>query len=100
MLRVSPLPCSRLVIAIARFASLHASLNQGASVFPHLFGFRGVVIVIFFTTPVATASSKINYSTCVALSLLLAYTLSTIALKFLIKPLFPVTSFHFYADVA
>jgi hypothetical protein len=54
-------------------------VNQGASVLPHLLGFRGVVIVIFFTTPAATASSKINFSTWFALSSLLIYIFSTIA---------------------
>jgi hypothetical protein len=43
-------------------------LNHGAIVFPHLFGFRGGVNWIFFTTPASTACSKISCSTAAALS--------------------------------
>jgi hypothetical protein len=49
-------------------ASRHDSLNHGANVLPHLFGFLGVVLTILLTTPASTAYSRRKRSTFAALS--------------------------------
>jgi hypothetical protein len=48
-------------------ASLHSSVNQGASVLPHLLGFLGWVVTIFLTTPAVVAYYNMNSSTAAAL---------------------------------
>jgi hypothetical protein len=67
-MRSSPFPYNFFASANAFLASLHSSLNQGAKVFPHLFGFFGYFISILFTTPACTAYCTIYSSTAAALS--------------------------------
>jgi hypothetical protein len=54
-IRWSPFPNYRLASFNYFFASLHSSLNHGVSVFPHLLGFLGIVVLMAFTTYAVTA---------------------------------------------
>lgn len=60
------LPKVRCAILCARFASLHASLNQGANCLCHLLGLCAYLIYTFFTTPTSTAVSNKKISTASA----------------------------------
>jgi hypothetical protein len=100
ILRGSCLPYILFAYAISLFAFLHCSVNQGASVFPHLLGFLGVVGVISRTTPALTASYNMNASTAAALSVLLLVESDTRAENLLVKSSVAVYSVHFYAEVA
>ena len=93
-------PCYLFALAILCLASLHTSVNHGARVFPHLFGFFGDVIVISLTTPALTASYSKKLSTFSARSALLMETSSTRVVSLWINSDYPVCSVHFYADVA
>ena len=100
ILPVSFLPCNLLACAISRFSFLHVSLNHGASVLPHLFGFFGVDMRISLTTPAFTASYSKNISTAAARSSLLravSFTRSLNSFKNFYDPVYVV---HCYADVA
>ena len=68
---LSPFPYYFLASASYFFASLHSSLNHGASVFPHLLGFFGTAVFISFTTCARTAYCSMHSSTAAALSSLL-----------------------------
>jgi hypothetical protein len=94
------LPYDLLALAIALLASLHFSVNHGASVLPHLLGFFGLVILISLTTPALTASSSIKFSTAEALSVLFRALSATRAVNLVLKSSESVYSVHFYADVA
>ena len=83
-----------------RLASLQASVNHGANVFPHLLGFFGAVMFISLTTPAVTASYKMKLSTVAARFSLLMDVSATRVVSFATKPYYPVYSVHFYADVA
>jgi hypothetical protein len=100
ILLLSFLPYDRLVLAITLLASLHFSVNHGASVFPHLLGFFGLVMVISLTTPALTASSNRKFSTAAALSVLFLDLSATRAVNLVLKSSESVYSVHFYADVA
>jgi hypothetical protein len=100
VLCVLSLPYTFLARCISRLASLHSSVNHGASVFPHLFGFFGVDILISLTTPASTASYNMNYSTAAALSSLLLSVLFTSLEIFCINFFELVYSVHNYADFA
>ena len=90
----------RFVFAISFFASLHLSLNQGASVLPHLLGFLGVVICIYLTTPAITACSNRKVSTAAALSSLVRVVSPTNALNASKNSFVFVNYVHDYADFA
>jgi membrane associated rhomboid family serine protease len=89
-----------LIYAISRLASLQVSVNHGARVFPHLFGFLGYVIVISFTTPAPTASCNRKSSTAAALSSLLCEVSCTKIVNFAKNSGDLVCCLHVYADVA
>ena len=94
------LPYIFLAFYISRLAALHSSVNHGASVFPHFFGFLWVDILISLTTPASTASCNMKSSTDVALSSLLIAVLCTNSKNFFMKFSELVCSVHNYADVA
>jgi hypothetical protein len=71
ILSILSLPYNFLAYYIFLFAFLHSSVNHGAKVFPHLFGFLGMVVLIYFTTPALTASYNKKRSTAAARSSLL-----------------------------
>ena len=96
--RGSALPYSRRALASSLLASLQVSLNHGARVFPHLFGFFGVVILIAFTTPAVTASYSIKVSTAAARASLSMVVFSTNDLNFSVKSFVSVYAAHDYAD--
>jgi hypothetical protein len=73
-----------------RLASLHSSVNHGARVFPHLFGFFGDVITISFTTPAITASYNMKFSTAAARSALLMDVSATRVVSLVINSDYPV----------
>jgi hypothetical protein len=100
ILPVSCLPCNLLAYAISLLASLHALVNHGARVFPHLLGFLGEDILISFTTPAFTASYSKKISTAAARSSLLRAVSFTRSLKSFINSYDPVCFVHCYADVA
>jgi hypothetical protein len=100
VVRILSLPCSLIAYCISRLASLHASVNHGARVFPHLLGFLGEEIWIFLTTPACTASYNKKFSTAAARSSLLLSRSYTRSLNFCTKFVDPVCSAHFYADSA
>jgi hypothetical protein len=100
VLRLSPVPYIRLVLAISLFAALQFSSNHGARVLPHLLGFLGVVMLIHFTTPAYTAYSSKNCSTLAARLELSIVVSSTIFLNSSIKSGWSVKLAHYYADFA
>ena len=100
VVRLSFLPYTFIALCISRLASLHASVNHGASVFPHLLGFLGTEILISRTTPAVTASYNRKFSTAAARSSLLRVVSCTRSLNFCTKFIDPVCSVHIYADSA
>jgi hypothetical protein len=98
MLRVSPFPYSLRAFAIAFLASLHSSVNHGARVLPHLFGFFGHFIYISFTTPALIASYMIHVSIAAARSSFPIFAFATNFWNFSVNSVLPVHSSHFFAD--
>ena len=84
------LPCYLFALAMFLFASLHSSVNHGARVFPHLFGFFGLVITISFTTPAFIASYNMKLSTAAARSSLLMDVSATRVVSLVINSDYPV----------
>ena len=96
----SPLPYTFLASDNLFFASLHSSLNHGASIFPHLLGFFGTINLISFTTFAFTACFSIYSSTAAALWSLLLLVLLIISCNSYINSGIRVYSCHEFAEFA